>query len=278
MSCAKFHGDCYIRIWQQNKISIIEFTIEISLVKWSQSVISIEGCHLAVKNLIVDIRWFGECGSNITFMVSHVMAIIGEQNLMQKRRISSVLAIELHVIFIKPPFVSGLWPIHAQTNKENSPHQSLQNIFHEMPATILHCENLFNVWYIPHQFPDSSDPMYYQPELNTAYGISILTVRVWHPKLAYQMGFQGTMARVYLLTLKKKSIMFLQSTSNFFFFSVNSLWPSDTIWRLRSGSTLIQVMGCCLTAPSHYLHQCWLIISKAQYKENCTRDTSVIRH
>ena len=26
--------------------------------------------------------------------------------------------------------------------------------------------------------------------------------------------------------------------------------------------TLAQVMACCLTAPSHYLNQCWLIISK----------------
>ena len=41
-----------------------------------------------------------------------------------------------------------------------------------------------------------------------------------------------------------------------------SLWPSDAIWWHRSRSTLAQVMGCCLTAPSHYLNQCWLIISK----------------
>ena len=39
----------------------------------------------------------------------------------------------------------------------------------------------------------------------------------------------------------------------------NSLRPSDAIWRHRSGSTLAQVMACCLTAPSHYLNQCWLI-------------------
>ena len=31
---------------------------------------------------------------------------------------------------------------------------------------------------------------------------------------------------------------------------VSSLWPSDIIW--------------CLTAPSHYLNQCWLIISEVQ--------------
>ena len=43
---------------------------------------------------------------------------------------------------------------------------------------------------------------------------------------------------------------------------LNSLWPSDAIWRWRSWSTLVQVMACCLTAPSHYLNQCWLIISK----------------
>ena len=31
---------------------------------------------------------------------------------------------------------------------------------------------------------------------------------------------------------------------------------------LEIWSTLVQVMACCLTAPSHYLNQCWLIISK----------------
>ena len=44
--------------------------------------------------------------------------------------------------------------------------------------------------------------------------------------------------------------------------SLSSLGPSDTIWRQKTGSTLAQVMACCLTAPSHYLNQCWLIISK----------------
>ena len=43
---------------------------------------------------------------------------------------------------------------------------------------------------------------------------------------------------------------------------VNSLGPSDAIWRWRSWLTMIQVMACSLTAPSHYLNQCWLIISK----------------
>ena len=59
----------------------------------------------------------------------------------------------------------------------------------------------------------------------------------------------------------------------------NSLWPNDAIWWQRSGSTLVQVMACWLTAPSHYLNQCWLIISKIQLPSsdgNFTRDTSVI--
>ena len=62
---------------------------------------------------------------------------------------------------------------------------------------------------------------------------------------------------------------------------VNSLWPSDAIWRQRSGTTLAQVMACCLTAPSHYLNHCWLIISKVEWhssKGNFTRDTSAIYH
>ena len=45
---------------------------------------------------------------------------------------------------------------------------------------------------------------------------------------------------------------------------INSLGLSNTIWWHRSGSTLAQVMACCLMAPSHYLNQCWLIISKVQ--------------
>ena len=61
----------------------------------------------------------------------------------------------------------------------------------------------------------------------------------------------------------------------------NSLRPGDTIWRQRSGSTLVQVMACCLTAPSHYLNQCWLSISSVQWlssNDNPTRDTSAINH
>ena len=33
----------------------------------------------------------------------------------------------------------------------------------------------------------------------------------------------------------------------------------------RSGSTLAQVMACCLTATSHYLNQCWLISEALWY-------------
>ena len=56
---------------------------------------------------------------------------------------------------------------------------------------------------------------------------------------------------------------------------INSLWRSDAVWRQRSGSTLAQVMACCLTSPSHYLNQCWLTASTDQWrlsKGNFTRD------
>ena len=46
---------------------------------------------------------------------------------------------------------------------------------------------------------------------------------------------------------------------------INSLWPNDAIWRQRSGSTLAQVMAWCLTAPSHYLNQCWFTFSKVHW-------------
>ena len=62
---------------------------------------------------------------------------------------------------------------------------------------------------------------------------------------------------------------------------VNSLGPNYAIWRQRSGSTLAQVMACCLTAPSHYLNQCWLIIRKAQWyssEDNFRSDISATNH
>ena len=37
-------------------------------------------------------------------------------------------------------------------------------------------------------------------------------------------------------------------------------WRDMAIY--RTGSTLVQVMACCLTAPSHYLNQYWLIITE----------------
>ena len=40
------------------------------------------------------------------------------------------------------------------------------------------------------------------------------------------------------------------------------LWSIDVIWWHRSRSPLAQVMYCCLTAPSHYLKQCWFVTSK----------------
>ena len=62
---------------------------------------------------------------------------------------------------------------------------------------------------------------------------------------------------------------------------VNSLRPSDAIWWQRTGSTLDHVMACCLTAPSHYLNQWWLIISKVLWLScdgNFARDASIINH
>ena len=53
------------------------------------------------------------------------------------------------------------------------------------------------------------------------------------------------------------------------------------LWQHRSMSTLAQVMACCLTAPSHSLIQCWLIISKVQWhssKGNFTAGISAINH
>ena len=44
-----------------------------------------------------------------------------------------------------------------------------------------------------------------------------------------------------------------------------ALWPGYAIWWHRSGSTLAQVMACCLMAPSHYLNLWWLFVNEVQW-------------
>ena len=39
-------------------------------------------------------------------------------------------------------------------------------------------------------------------------------------------------------------------------------WWRHMAWHQRCCSTLVKVTACCRMAPSHYLNQCWLTISK----------------
>ena len=52
------------------------------------------------------------------------------------------------------------------------------------------------------------------------------------------------------------------SLSQFSIQLLNSLRLSEATWWHRFVSSLGQVMACCLTASSHYLTQCWQIISE----------------
>ena len=57
--------------------------------------------------------------------------------------------------------------------------------------------------------------------------------------------------------------------------STNLLWHSDAIWRHISGSTLAQIIVCCLTTPINYLYQCWLIIKVVMWHSSENNFTSV---
>ena len=68
-------------------------------------------------------------------------------------------------------------------------------------------------------------------------------------------------------------MLYFDGFSKFAF--ANSLRYGDVILRHRTGSTLARVMARCLTAPSRYLNQCWLTISKVQWhssESDFTRD------
>ena len=62
---------------------------------------------------------------------------------------------------------------------------------------------------------------------------------------------------------------------------INSLWPIDAIWPYKTWWTLPQVMAGCLTAPSHYLNECWLTISEVSWHSPAgkfTKNTQDIYH
>ena len=54
-----------------------------------------------------------------------------------------------------------------------------------------------------------------------------------------------------------------------------------SIWWHRTGSTLAQMMACCLMVPNHYLNKCLLIIIKVRWHSSggiSTRDTPATNH
>ena len=103
---------------------------------------------------------------------------------------------------------------------------------------------------------------------------------IWHASIRCWANYvDSTFDLIMILSLDLQGQILKKLSPKWEVRLINSLWPSDAIWRKGSRSTLVQVMACCLTAPSHYLNQCWLIISKIQLQSsdgNFTRDTSVI--
>ena len=76
-------------------------------------------------------------------------------------------------------------------------------------------------------------------------------------KLAWCDEISYCLLKLYMFTKDQTS------ETDTWLYAFNSVWPGDAIWSHRPGSTLPQVMACCLTAPSHHLNQCYYLINKA---------------
>ena len=65
-----------------------------------------------------------------------------------------------------------------------------------------------------------------------------------------------------VLILKNSLTKFIYMLTNLIG-CINSLWPGDTTWQIDLGQHwhISYVMACWLMAPSHYLNQCWLIMT-----------------
>ena len=109
----------------------------------------------------------------------------------------------------------------------------------------------------------------------------IFPVPIWQPwstgkYYQTQQTQQGITPRDYCAYFLGCTVLHVNSYS---LMIINSIWSSGTIWRHRSQSSLAQVMACCLTAPSHYLNHCWLLITVrftwVQFHSDCPSNNFV---
>ena len=49
-------------------------------------------------------------------------------------------------------------------------------------------------------------------------------------------------------------------------------------WHPRGGSTMAQIIACCLTAPSHYMRQWWLTIKGVLWQSPGNKSTGVLKN
>ena len=79
--------------------------------------------------------------------------------------------------------------------------------------------------------------------------------------------FSGILSEIHTFSFKKMHFKTSSAKWRPFCLSFNVLTHSGLVTpfgKNKSGLTLVQIMTCCLMAPSHYLDQCWLIINKVQ--------------
>ena len=84
-------------------------------------------------------------------------------------------------------------------------------------------------------------------------------IRSWSKDNVVMNGITGSKIwLIWVIRIQKKLAWRFHAIS----WHVIPLWLTDTIWRHRFGSTVAQIMVCCLTAPSYHLNQQWLLISE----------------
>ena len=114
--------------------------------------------------------------------------------------------------------------------------------------------------------PDKTKPLLNQCWLINGSGFVAPTHNQFYRKCS---------SRYYFIKWVWRTHLWITSTSS------RGQWVNlcDLKWQHRSGSTLAQAMACCLMAPSHYLNQCWLIVSEAlrhSPEGNFTEDAQAI--
>ena len=105
-------------------------------------------------------------------------------------------------------------------------------------------------------------------------------MHLWYQlcRLNAYMSSTGVSSDILVLKIGRKLMKIERKFKHLYMYTeIKSAPHCHAIWHHRTWSTLVQIMACCPTAPSHYLNQCWQFIIDVLWHSSESNFTGYIK-